>query len=70
MQQRSATRRARDEYQEKRRIEKRVHRKRKREWMKQEMKQLESLHEQKNVRQMYKLVNNTKDVFKPRTHSL
>jgi hypothetical protein len=56
MQQRSDTRNSREEYQGKR-DEKRIHRKKKREWMKAQVENMELLNNQNESRKFYREVN-------------
>jgi 2'-5' RNA ligase len=48
------------------RMEKRVHRRKNREWMKVEMERLELLNSQNDTRKLYKALNNARKPFKPR----
>jgi hypothetical protein len=66
MQQKFGTRRAGGGDRERRIMEKRVHRRKKREWMKVEMERLELLNSQNDTRKLYKALNNARKTFKPR----
>jgi hypothetical protein len=65
-QQKFGTRRPRGEYRDRRRMEERVHRRKKREWMKVEMERIELLNSQNDTRKFYKALNNARKPFKPR----
>jgi len=54
-------------YNEIRKIEKKIHRKKNKEYFEENMKQIEKLHRQKESRRMYKLVNDIRNEFKPYT---
>jgi hypothetical protein len=56
-----------EQYKEMRRIEKRLHRKKKREYYEEQMKQVENLHTQKESRRPYRLVSNIRKDFRPYT---
>jgi hypothetical protein len=65
--QKHGTRGAEERYKEMRRIEKRIHREKKKEYCEEQMKQVEELHGQKESRRMYRLVHDIGKEFKPYT---
>jgi alpha-galactosidase/6-phospho-beta-glucosidase family protein len=58
------TRGAEERYKEMRKMEKRIRRKKKKEYYDEQMKQVQKLHGQKESRRMYRLVNDIKKEFK------
>jgi hypothetical protein len=55
-------------YQEKRREEKKIHKKRKREWEKRQLEELQDLYLAREARKLYSKVKETKKEFKPRVN--
>ena len=55
-------------YQEKRREEKKIHKKRKREWEKKQLEELQDLYCTREARKLYSKVKETKKEFKPRVN--
>lgn len=66
MQQKHGVRNAVLVYKEKRRAEKKLHRKKKREWEKRKLEELVNLHSTQETRKFYKEVNESRRGFKPR----
>jgi len=68
MQQQYGTRNKVLRYQEKRREEKKIHKKRKREWEKTQLGELQNLFDTREARKLYSKVRETKKEFKPRVN--
>jgi len=68
MQQRHGTRNKVLRYQEKRREEKKIHKKRKREWEKKQIEELQDLYCTREARKIYSKLKETKKEFKPRVN--
>jgi len=68
MQQQYGTRNKVLRYQEKRRSEKKIHKKRKREWEKKQSEELQNLYDTREARKLYSKVRETKKEFKPRVN--
>ena len=64
--QRNCTRSIKDEYHEKRRVEKQIHRRKKRVWKNKQIEHMESLRSRNEARKFYRLVNNERKPYIPR----
>jgi len=68
VQQRYGTRSLIEEYKEKRRKEKSIHKRKKKEWMNQELENMELLRKQHECKKFYKEINMARKQFKPRVN--
>ena len=68
MLQRGSTRSSTEQYRDKRREEKRIHRRKKRKFQNDRLLEIETYREHKNIQTFYKVVNNERKSFKPRSN--